>query len=330
MAKYGRFAALGILLLSSHSAMAVCSLDPDPKYGSPTILQIPSYIIYVDADAAVDENIPVSDVISDRQPNIISYLCASGENYGKAVNPPLSPPNIAQRLFDTQVPGLRVRPKWSNGTGEGQFESISVVPDGRFDIPASSFFRLQFVKTAPRLQLKDATNGDLVLPAGILLYNWINSRSEMNYYQKLQIGEIRVISTPVCKITAPSEVDYNTVSPTNLKNGVARPLDFSMSCATDYDDYSVQASLIARQVTTDGFIQVTDQGGNTDRMKIRVEDNLGNKLPLDGTGGQRIEKLASNVPANFNWRTTLLPGASALPPESGAFSAMAEIMLVVN
>lgn len=336
----GIIAAIGLVVLSSQSALAQCVWDPNPPadIGSgtaPTTLTIPSYTFYIDADAQVDTNKPINKVMSDKQPMRISYHnCDGNENYGKSILPPLTPRGIRQELFETSIPGIKVRPLWNNASGSasGKFESVSTIPvsiQKRFDYPANSYFELEFVKTANHLSLTNPA-GDLVLPSGIIAYNWLNSDSPTNFGQRLLIGEIRVISTPVCRINAPNEVDFNTVTVNNLSQGVRRPLNFSINCATDYNTYSVQARLNAKLTTQDGFIRVTDKAGHTDRMKIRIDNAVGRQLAVDGSDGQSIINLASNVSANFNWQATLLPGSSSEHPENGAFSATAEIVLVVN
>ncbi len=184
-------------------------------------------------------------------------------------------------------------------------------------------------KKSDWLELHDSYAGDEVLPAGPLLYNWVRRDAESNYAQKLVVGSLRVISTPVCTPDGERQVPFGQVTYNTLKAGVTRPLDFKLNCVTDYGEYKVTATITAETRTADGLIKVTDKAGNADRMKIRIKDSNNNFLPATGIKGETKQGI-SGIPAEFNWSATLLPGSSAELPEDGDFRATAEIMLIVS
>lgn len=315
--------------LLSQPAMAACQWDPDPAFGGekPTTLTISGTTLYVDANAPVDDIIQTLN--SSMQARQISYInCVPGENYGKTALPPLQPTGMA-RSFTTNIAGLSVRPAWTNATGAfGYYPSFQTMPEKRFNYPVNSYFRLEFIKTAPRLKLKDP-KGDIALNAGVILRNWITVDTPSTYAQLLQIGDIRIVSIPSCSLDGPRTVDFNDVSASDLRRGVVRDLNFSLTCATDYGSYSATASLSAASPNSDGTIPAADSAGNSDRMKIQVTDSNDGRMPADGTLGETRVNVADSVPVNFRWKATLLEGNGTLP-EDGKLTARAEILLVVN
>lgn len=317
---------IGALL--SKSALAACTWDSDPAFGGSqaTTLEISGYTIFVDAGAQVDS--VISSVNSNAQSRQISFKdCEIGELYGKTALPPLTSTGQV-RLFNTSVDGLSVRPAWNNASAFGYFNSSAAMKEKRFNYPVGSFFRLEFVKTAPRLKLTNPL-GDIVLNPGIVLRHWVTNDTPTSYGQQLQIGQIRIISIPSCSIDGPKTVDFGQVSADTLTSGVTRNLDFSMTCATDYGSYSATASLIATSPNSDGTIPVLDHAGNTDRMKIQITDSTNGRMPADGTKGESRLRLGDSVAARYNWKATLSRGTGILP-EDGNFTARAEILLVVN
>ena len=315
-------------VLMSQSVMAICTVDPDPAFGGAerTTLNISGFTIFVDASAPIDT--VIKEVHSNPQDRIISFRdCAIGERYGKTALPPLVSTGV-KRHFTTNIEGISVRPAWSNASAFGYFDSVAVLPKNRMNYPVGSLFRLEFIKTAPHLNLK-SPNGDVVLSPGILLRTWITTDTAANYAQRLQIGEIRIVSIPSCTIEGPKTVDFGQVSASSLASGVERELNFGLTCATDYGTYSATASLITTSPNSDGTIPVSDSAGNTDRMKIQITDSSNGKMPADGSSGESRLRIANSVAANYSWKATLMKG-SANAPESGNFTARAEILLIVN
>ncbi|SFN56451.1 Fimbrial protein [Izhakiella capsodis] len=141
----------------------------------------------------------------------------------------------------------------------------------------------------------------------------------------------RIISTPVCQIDGGENVDFNAVSSAGLIKGVSRPLNFVMSCKTDYGSYSATAKLTTPTPTSDNkYIQVADSAGNMDRLKIRIDDSNGSLMHVDGTSSEVIEGHSNSIPAQFKWTATLLKGPAPEMPAMGQFSTSAEIILQLN
>jgi len=313
----------------SQSALAVCTVDPDPQFGGAnrTTLTIPGYTFYVDAGAPVSDT-PLNFKNSTMQNVTLSFKdCVDGEAYGKTALPPLAPTG-KKNYFTTSVEGISVRPRWNNGAAFGHFPSISSMDQNRFNYPPASFFQLEFVKTSPRLKLTDP-NGDVVLSPGTILRNWVTSDTAANYGQLLNIGEIRVISIPNCTIDGPKTVNFGQLGERDLISGVEKNLDFSLRCATDYGSYSASASLITATPNADGTIPVTDSAGNTDRLKIQITDSNNRNMPADDSAKEDRAQVADEVPVNYSWKATLTKNGNVLP-EEGNFTAKAEILLVVN
>ena len=315
--------------LLSLKVMAACQWDPYHAFGveKPTTLNISGTTLYVDANATTDAIIATLN--SSMQARQISYInCVPGESYGKTALPPLQPTGTA-RYFTTNIAGLSVRPAWTNATGNfGYYPSFQTMPEKRFNYPVNSYFRLEFIKTAPRLKLKDP-KGDIALNAGVILRNWITVDTASTYAQLLQIGDIRIVSIPSCSLDGPRTVDFGDVAASDLKRGVVRDLNFSLTCATDYGSYSATASLSAASPNSDGTIPAADSAGNSDRMKIQVTDSSNGKMPADGSLGETRLNVADSVPVNYRWKATLQEGNGTLP-EDGKLTARAEILLVVN
>lgn len=321
-------------MLLSQQAMSACVLDTDPITGGgqPATLTIPGEIIYVDAGDGKDTNVGKT-LSSTSLTHKISYInCVVGEKYGKAA---LSLSDEGNHLYATYIKGLSVRPMFNNNVADGYFpsESSMVPQEGESDKLRMNYeqgyhYKLQFVKTEPRLQLKNPA-GDVVLPANSkVLVNWISDTSK--HVLTLSMGEIRIISIPSCTIDGPKTVDFGTVTKTDLTNSVIKDLNFNLTCATDYGKYGAKAYLTAASVNGDGSIQVKDHANNSDRMKIMVSDSQGKDLPANAElSFENQNNISSDSPAEFKWHATLTKVNDALP-EDGKFTAQAEILLVVN
>lgn len=322
--------AIGIVAFTALQASAACVLDTKSPQGgvAPTTLKIDAFTLFVDADAPVDSLLPTDQGRSNLQGIKVSFInCVIGEKYGKSTILSVS---STKNLFNTNIEGIAVKPQWSNGNGTGHYPSTSSMMEKRFNYPPESYFNLLFYKTQKRLKLSNPT-GDLLLNPGIIAYNWVTSDNIINAGQKLNIGEIRIISTPVCRMDGEKSVDFKTVSATSINNGVKHPLNFSLTCATDYGSYSASAALNTQTPTADSaFIQVTDNGNHLDRLKIRVDDSNGFPLPVDGSRAEIKRAINSDLPAQFSWSATLLRASSTLLPENGPFTAKAEIVLQLN
>ncbi|WP_431224266.1 fimbrial protein [Serratia sp. L9] len=324
------FLLLILTALASLPSMAICVLDTKPPYGGspPVTMTIAPFTIRIDADAPADRSLMISEQKSTMGA-LVSYECVPGDIYGKETQAPLGP-TTQDKMFATDIPGIEIRPIFSTGRATGRFPSTSKVSTGRVNFPATSSYSIEVYKTQKRLNLSNPA-GDVVIGSGIIAYTWINTISPDTYSFRLQIGEIRIISTPVCRLDGEKSVDFNIVSATNVGNGVKRPLDFSLVCITDYGNYTASASLSTQTPTSDNaYIQVVDSAGNSDRLKIRVDDSNGNPLPVDASRAEVKSNIATDTPAKFTWNATLLRASGSALPENGKFNARAEIVLQVN
>jgi type 1 fimbria pilin len=330
---------LSTTLVSLH-ANAFCILDTSAEGGtSPTTLQIPDQVVTIDADLPADSSNKIAYSDSNVQNPRVSYIqCVQGDLYGKQSMPVLGAP-LGNGLYATNIDGLAIKPLWNNGVVFGTFPSQGTIsydgvtdPSqiGRLIWPVGSFFRIELYKIKDKITLQNPS-GDDVLPPGLIAYNWVNQNSQSNFAQRLQIGLIRIISTPTCRFDGPQLVDFDTVGNEGLATGVSRPLKFSMNCKTDYGSYSASAAITTTSATRDGkYIKVRDNNGQDDRLQIRINDSLGRQLNVDGSMAEQRINLNSNTPAEFDWQAVLMGTNTALRPASGQFSATAEIILQMN
>ncbi len=309
-------------------AMAVCTLDP--RYGQPTILRIGSQTIQVQADAPADTSTPIARYDSPALTQMIMYNhCADGSEYGKLpLN--LGTQDTATELYPTQVPGIGIKLLWSNGSAFGHYPSRGSIPASvGFNWPVGSFFRIEFYKTADSLQLTNP-NGDTVLPPNDIAYNYVLNANPATYAMKLAIGEIKIVSTPTCTPDGAKTIDFNDVTPTLLKSGVVRPLNFNIVCKTDYGSYSSAASITTTTPAADGtYIRARDANGNMDRLGIRITNAAGQTMKVDGTNSDSKASVTSRAPAEYRWLATLVPGAQATPA-GGKLTAKAEVIFDIQ
>lgn len=309
------------------AASAVCTL----ARGAPTAVSIPSQVIRINANASTSTSTPIAEFDSNQAGQNIGYdSCVVGTEYGKRVIN-LTGQDSSTRIYPTTIPGIGIKLLWNNGTAFGNFPSTSklTISSGNqettFDYVAASFYRIQFFKTANNLRLSDP-NGDTVLPAGDIAYNYLMTADPASYIMKLAIGDIKIISTPTCDVDSAKTIDFNEVTPSLLSNGVSRKLDFNITCKSDYGTYSAAASMIADTPSSDGsYIRVKDAGGNLDRLGIKITDGSGKAMKVDGSTSEQKTSITSQGPAEFAWNATLFASGKTAPA-GGTFNAKAEVV----
>lgn len=323
-----------IIVFVAGNATAACIRDT----GSPHTFTIPAQTIVIDADRAVDTTNPVLRVDSAPQGEELSYTnCVNGELYGRSIAN-LTNQDGSTKIFPTNVPGIGIKVlTTTRGTTMLNFPASGPMQteDGkeytRFVYPATSFFRIELYKTQPTLTLSNPS-GDIVLPAEKIAYTWVTADNPASFSQQLNIGQITIVSTPSCTYDNAKTVDFGTVTTNTLTNaGISRDLKFSLICKTDYGSYSASASITSETATPDSkYIKVKDAAGNQDRLAIKITDSKNADMMLDGSTIEKVTNVSHNVPAEFNWHATLYPAGDGRLPESGNFTAQAEILLQVK
>ncbi|MDK9357614.1 fimbrial protein [Lelliottia sp. V106_10] len=334
-----RVGLLFIGLLGAGFAQASCVLSPKSGLPAPHNFEVPDMTVYVDADQVASTTTPVTHYDTAVQGYPIGYItCADGEAYGKsAMN---LPPQGAGYIFPTNVPGIGLKIIWNNGQafGTGQLPapgnmSFAPSPTGSWVYDAASLYRIEIYKTAETLKL-DPQGANIILPPNDYAYNWVISDSISNAAQILHIGAIQIVSTPSCTFEGNKTVDFGTVTGNMLSASaeIEKPLDFAITCRTDYGTYSTTVSVTSDSASTDSrYIKVQDSSGATDALAIRIKNSTGGDLLLDGSTSETLSSTGSTLPAEFHWKATLMsqPGAAQHPAE-GEFTAHAEILLQVK
>lgn len=323
---------LSIGLLFANSANAVCRFNS----GARSIFTIPPATIQISADTAVDGSKPIAEFESSQLGHDIIYShCDIGSEYGKRVIDLLDY-DTSERTFKTNIPGIVIKPLWQNGDGRwGRFPSTSYIPphgDSPTVIyyhPSISKFKIQFFKISDNVQLSDP-DGDVLITPGDIAYTYLMNSDPSAFLTKLAVSEIRLVSTPVCTADSAKTVNFEQVTPVMLRKGVAKKLDFAINCKSDYGSFIASASLTTKTPSADAStILVTDAGGNTDRLKIKIEDSSGKTIMVNGSNSEQLSSTVSQSDAEFHWTATLLPVGST-SPVAGNFSAKAEIVFDIQ
>lgn len=319
--------------LVSVEVQAVCTLDYKEEHnsGAPVTLNIPPELLTISADLPVDTSTPFKTLTSPNPPHVVSYeYCTEGSPYGYTV---IGLSGLADNMFSTNIEGIGIKIRFDNGFGGRRYLpylAYTPPPPLRLIFRQQSYYLVDFFKTAETVKL-NPHQINTVLNGGQRAYIWVLNESPASHAQMLEIGNITVVSTPACTFESTKSVDFNTVTPTMVDSGVERPLDFEMNCKTDYGSYSVMASIVASARSADGkYIAITDAGGNTDRLKIKISDSEDENIAVDGTSSRKVTSV-NNVPAQFKWKATLISsGPGSKRPTGGKFDARAEIVLQVN
>ncbi|EPE3190027.1 fimbrial protein [Cronobacter sakazakii] len=328
MKKWLSIVALFVITIVKAQA---CEVDLSDGVG-PTTLSIPSQTITIDAAAQTSTTVPVYSYDSSLQSTRISYInCLSGTPFGKSPYN-LGPQDTSTKLYPTSVPGIGLKLRWNNASAFGDFPSEGAMsfPStmGRFIYSVGSHFRIELYKTQPTVSLKNP-DGDILLPPGDIAYNWVLINNIGHYAQKLNIGQILVVSTPACTFNNNKVVDFGLVTAADLAaGGIEKDLNFDITCQSDYGNYSATAAISTNTPSADNqYIKVKDSAGNSDRLGIEIKDSQGQLMLLDGSTREQLTNIVANTPATFHWKAHLKPTAGVLHPANGDFTAQAEIIL---
>ncbi|MBL5898132.1 fimbrial protein [Lelliottia amnigena] len=330
---------LGLALLFSAHVSATCELDPSKSGPAPHYFNMPNTTISVEADAPSSTTQPIYRYDIEPQSYTI-YLsqCVDKEPYGKtAINLPAPG---ASAIYPTNIPGVGIKIIYNNGSDFGTgiypvvyYTNFSPSPIGAYVYVPASFFRVEVYKIADSLSLTPLGD-NILLPPNNYVYNWNTIDALDHASQIVHLDTIKIVSTPSCNFDNHKTVDFGTLTGNMLdaSETIEKPLDFSITCQTDYGTYSATASISSDSTSSDGsYIKVTDAAGTSDKLAIRLKDDKGADLLVDGSSAVTINNLASKMPAEFHWKATVMaqPGATQHPAE-GNFNAHAEILLQVK
>lgn len=328
-----------ICLLFARHVQAVCYLDPD--FAPNQTLALPAITLKIDADAAADMSVPFYTAETAKVGKKISWInCDKGFKVGRDVYN-LTNLDSTNNTYATDVPGIRVRPVFSNGAGEAYFPKEQVAPCGdpdyiagkcRITVPPQVYFKVEFYKSSEKLALSDKS-GDKVLSAGDMLYYWIEFDTPANHTLKVKIGDVKIISTPVCKVSDTLSIDYGLVTSRTLTaEGIEKPLDFYINCKTDYGTYSASANINTDTPSANSkYIKVQDASSSSDTLGIKIQDSKGKDLLLNNKDSFEIQSNTdSESKAEFKWKAILFPVTPGVRPVSGNFKAQAQITFTIN
>ncbi|WP_312240108.1 fimbrial protein [Pantoea sp.] len=325
------------LIISSH-AQAACYLRDG---SSPQTLTLPSQTIFIDADAPVDTALPVYVMQTPPLGQLVTWdNCPTGLEVGRDVYN-LIGLDAVTHTYATNVSGIRVKPLYSNGVGEGFFprtQNYNCILDGKptslctLSVAAQSYFKMEFYKTSDKLSLNNK-DGDVVLPAALTLYYWIEFNAPSNHTLKLYMNEVKIVSTPVCQVSDGINIDYGLVTSRTLTSaGIAKDLDFHINCKTDYGTYSASAYINTDTPAPDSsYIRVEDASGSRETLGIKIKNSKGNDMLLNTPQSSEIRSgNNSESAAVFNWKAILFPISSTKSPANGVFRATAHITFNIN
>lgn len=334
---------ISLLCISLSDCFASCELDqPVSTRPYPIALTLPiSGPVIIRADAPANSVLRLQNgtyLESTHSTGVLALRnCEIGVDAFGNSSALIALNNESTANYKTNIDGLAIRAynvlPWDQGEGEnvGGFPGRPnrIVNAGSI-VNNGVWMRIELYKTQDHLDLKNPDGDVVVNSTPRAFFRWYVTPS--SYFWYLDLPEITIVSTPVCTVIAPSEINFNNVTKANLTNGVSRNIPFGLNCITDYGHYSAVASIQSTSATSDGdFIKVTDKAGNTDRMKIRISDSSGQVLKLDGsTSDKQTTSTSSGMTTNFAWKATLLPVSSSSIPELGDFTANAEIIIQVN
>lgn len=237
-------------------------------------------------------------------------------------------------IYQTQISGIGVSFQ-SRGTGGGE-RNLPTPFSYYADAPINGY--LKKVITPSYLTAKfykmgkvDLSNAKYQEPALVLTQKKIGY-AEMTKYTYLEyfVGNIRIISTPVCTVDQPIKIDYGIVTEEQTKaDGISKKLDFGIRCDSDYGNYKAIASINAVNKSTDAeSILVTDAAGITSNsLIIEIRDASNNIVKVDGSVQLTSPSVGSGVRAEYNWKAILKRSVGTNAPAKGNFKATAIITL---
>lgn len=327
-----------LILVAGMFIMANAGASCTLKRGHSTVLTIPTETIMISADAAVDTSKPIVQYDSSKLSANIGYDdCTNGTAFGGNTTD-LNSSNGG--LFATNIPGISAKllvfynaSRSDTIPFEKHMQFSGGEGTGTADFNAGFFYRVEFYKTSANLGLSSSPDSNnIVLGTGERAYFYVITPSPSSSDLNLNIGEIKIYSTPSCTIDKTKNIDFGIVTKKDLtSSGIERNLDFNLTCKTDYGSYSATASISATDPSSDSqYITVKDATGKNNSLGIKISDSKDQPMLVNGTSTEIKNNINSNTPAQFNWKAKLIPIDGASQPTSGKFTAQAEIILQVK
>lgn len=235
-------------------------------------------------------------------------------------------------IYQTLVPGIGVSFQSRGVTGGERdlptpFSYYSDVPEGGYlkKVIKPSYLSAKFYKMG-KIDLSATKYQE---PASVLMprkigYAMMTKLTYLEYF----VGNIRVISTPVCTVDQPINIDYGIVTEEQTKIGFSKPLNFGMTCHSDYGAYKAISSIRSEDISDDKLsIRVTDLNNKNDSLMIEIRDNENNLVKVDGSVKLESASAQSGQRAEYKWKAVLKRRGASPAPAKGQFNASAIITL---
>lgn len=330
------------------SAMAAnnCYFIPDTP---PEELHSASLVIHLNADAPESTDVPIGQSVSSPSVQSKQIVCTgTTELWGsRDITSGLLVPYPGKAgFYKTNINGIGVR---FYAAAPGSLNGAKLLPQASEKIPSnpveggnavvgiigSSRFLAEFYKLEKTIDLSSATyqnSVNVMTPQSVGDSKvgdsgTIKGMAYLSYF----LGNIDLVSVPVCTVDQPQKVDFGIVSADNVKTGVTKKFQFGMLCQTDYGKYNTVASINATKKTADGkYIVVDDAKGDSDSLIIEITDSNNQTINVDGSTERDVLNVASGDKANYEWKAILKQKDGSPAPAKGQFNASAIITLDIK
>ena len=319
--------------------LAACVLGTDtPNYVKETLTVTQTGgPIELSSIQAISQDTPFATLYSSTTSKHAQYSCLlpQGEKVSR-VRPitngslvlygPVNPP-----IYKTKIPGIGVRFQYGAGRDlpepfayydtQPNAEGYIIVNYGPATM-AALFYKMGKVE----LDKVPASYQDTVL---LLNGMHVGHAQVMDIpFLDYATNDIFLVSTPVCYIDKPININYGIVTEEQTKAGLSKPLKFGMTCHSDYGNYKAIASIRSDDVNNDNSsLRVTDLNNDKDSLMIEIRDAANNLVKVDGSEKLESSSTLSGQRAEYNWNAILKRKPGSPAPAKGNFKARAVITL---
>lgn len=329
-------AALAALGMSGNAlAYGDCTPELPPNYIPGTLRAVPTDgIIKLRADAPAEPGTVIGTAKTPMTTSV-DYVCQG--DIVRTRRPLIGTHDTYTNLsgmYRTNIEGIGVRYMVTLGSASAPLptsEKIQKNTPGAVSITMTApqeFMTAYFYKVNNNVSLKTRHSDPNLL---------VSSKDIADYYientliTKYAMDNVYIIGIPVCKVSNPIPVDFNTVDAKKIANGEVRPLEFNINCLSDYGNYTAIATIHSIERTSDNkYIKVTDSNGDTDSLIIEITDDKNNNVMVDDSTKVRINDVKSGEAATFKWKAKLKKQDGKPYPKQGPFNAIATITLNIE